>query len=185
MVVMGAGPHMTDATHMQVRVWPAWKCLVLPCICSHPGTPTHPHDRRRAHEDGTDAGASLARLEMLSLPLYAIISRHTNPLSVADAGASLARLEMLSLPLHALISRHINPLSVADAGATLARLEMRRVNGVCQHRHITHPYSHTPPQVAQQVTALKQELGAAAPLFLWKTINPGHYDCDAAPSGGC
>ena len=29
---------------------------------------------------------------------------------------------------------------------------------------------------------LKQELGTTAPVFLWKTINPGHYDCDSAPS---
>ena len=29
---------------------------------------------------------------------------------------------------------------------------------------------------------LKQELGKTAPVFLWKTINPGHYDCDSAPS---
>ena len=29
---------------------------------------------------------------------------------------------------------------------------------------------------------LKQELGTTAPVFLWKTINPGHYDCDSASS---
>jgi hypothetical protein len=32
------------------------------------------------------------------------------------------------------------------------------------------------------VRDLKQELGTTAPVFLWKTINPGHYDCDSAPS---
>lgn len=37
-------------------------------------------------------------------------------------------------------------------------------------------------KVASQVRDLKQDLGTAAPVFLWKTINPGHYDCDSAPS---
>ena len=51
----------------------------------------------------------MACLEMLSIALYALTSRHTNALRRLPQGALLARLEMLSFALQALTSRHTNP----------------------------------------------------------------------------
>ena len=55
----------------QVRLWPAWKCVSYVEVRSHPGTPTPPANGRQVRP--------LPRLELLSLALQALTSRHTNP----------------------------------------------------------------------------------------------------------
>ena len=87
---------------LKVRLWPAWKCPVRPFDHSLPGTPKNPPLKvwklatglcvkrlSPAHpqgitsvafaRDGAQVRTPLARLEMLSLALHALTSRHTNP----------------------------------------------------------------------------------------------------------